>query len=583
VAVKQEGPPAKGRFYCFLPMGQEAVSPFPGHCNANFYTSLDRRSVNEKCRLNEYFIDGIAALCKDLARSLVRLEVEQFAQGVVDLISWDGPHTSRLINAFRKDASDLGAECLIPVESPSGGVSFEAFRKCWEWKDADYIALNSSRIAGGGGHVWATKLDASRRERLRRLGQWIVHSTEPRPSVVAEWVEHVAIQLRSESVEATVWENFLDDVAKRFAEIPAELAGRRILLAASGELVSGQHSAQDGAGGEAKSVYFPRARAEVDASSVGAGLEDSKGDGDSDVETIPAVLNDDFVFLSSLPTWPEGSRRRRFLREHKLVRDFDSRELLRSLSVITRSGERDHSHKTAALRMAFTVWKRGRADSGETLLGKNDFYLPAHDGWRIASSCTFGAGWGIPAATKLDRWISELALKNEGARAQHGQFLPQFSEWGIGESLEDWREFLKLCGVSENLAANAARLPVQSYGGYELKRRLETGLALTDAENEYWTSALGSRPTDLPNRNTEYRHTNPIFTLPIAIAWKDLSEHERVEFAAYLIRSLSSETKSQLAFDVFRPRKVAEQNRRQWPTPFSAFLSQAPWMPVQRA
>src|SRR6516165_8285613 len=45
-----------GRIFTFLPMGEEARSPFPGHLNAPFFTKLDRTDLDPVHPLNDLLL-----------------------------------------------------------------------------------------------------------------------------------------------------------------------------------------------------------------------------------------------------------------------------------------------------------------------------------------------------------------------------------------------------------------------------------------------------------------------------------------------------------------------------------------------
>jgi hypothetical protein len=64
VVVRLDASVDQGLLYCFFPLGAVAVAPFAGYINANFYTKMDRRSLNESIGLNQYFIQLAAKLVR---------------------------------------------------------------------------------------------------------------------------------------------------------------------------------------------------------------------------------------------------------------------------------------------------------------------------------------------------------------------------------------------------------------------------------------------------------------------------------------------------------------------------------------
>lgn len=49
---------AKGRLFNFLPMSADSVSPFRGHLDAPFYTSINRERARVELPLNSYLLNG---------------------------------------------------------------------------------------------------------------------------------------------------------------------------------------------------------------------------------------------------------------------------------------------------------------------------------------------------------------------------------------------------------------------------------------------------------------------------------------------------------------------------------------------
>ena len=75
VAVElSAGTAGKGRIYNFLPMGDEAVSPFNGHLDAPFFAEIDRRNADFDLPLNASLMDAAAEACAHAALHIAENE-----------------------------------------------------------------------------------------------------------------------------------------------------------------------------------------------------------------------------------------------------------------------------------------------------------------------------------------------------------------------------------------------------------------------------------------------------------------------------------------------------------------------------
>ncbi|WP_180934043.1 hypothetical protein [Nocardioides ungokensis] len=66
LALTSGDPLESPRLYNFLPMGEQVGCPLPAYLQAPFFSSLDRRSLNEAYPINEMFLNEAALLATDL-------------------------------------------------------------------------------------------------------------------------------------------------------------------------------------------------------------------------------------------------------------------------------------------------------------------------------------------------------------------------------------------------------------------------------------------------------------------------------------------------------------------------------------
>lgn len=102
IAVRLGASPESGLTYCFLPLGSEGKAPFAGYINANFYTKMDRRAVNDGVGLNKYFIETAARLSCILIDFLIK---ENLPEADLPIFRWQ---TRSLLTLKRPHLEEQG-------------------------------------------------------------------------------------------------------------------------------------------------------------------------------------------------------------------------------------------------------------------------------------------------------------------------------------------------------------------------------------------------------------------------------------------------------------------------------------------
>ena len=111
------GAAAKGRFYNFLPMGEEAESPLMGYLDAPFFADIDRRDADFDLPLNETLIQAAAKACVATALSIVDQDRDIPQRAVFDLIAWTDEHAKKLGDALKGMGTSLHSARVIPTIS----------------------------------------------------------------------------------------------------------------------------------------------------------------------------------------------------------------------------------------------------------------------------------------------------------------------------------------------------------------------------------------------------------------------------------------------------------------------------------
>ena len=122
---------------------------------------------------------------------------------------------------------------------------------------------------------------------------------------------------------------FTDEVALYFRKSPLPLFGKRFLLSVNGELIAAESAGTIRGRRKAADVYFPPVR----------GDSEEEGDFQLPLEQFPVSLQQGFSLLSREIDWlsTSGGYRpaRSFFLEAKLIREYNTRDVIRTLAGLT--------------------------------------------------------------------------------------------------------------------------------------------------------------------------------------------------------------------------------------------------------
>lgn len=583
IAIRLGNSVANGLMYCFLPLGEEGKAPFAGYINANFYTKMDRRSVNEGVGLNKHFIDIAARLSCRLIDFLIKKNWPEAPGAVVDLLCWTSPYATVVQNALGGVSGGLLDRPLLPTRKSEGGTRWSKVREALIWAapgESCLSAENVSRVTDAP--ILHDVLSDSQRASLERFFLAVNITFRPSASLVAAWVESIAQDLLASDVSTQRWADFYDEVAMYFRREPLPLFGKRFLLSVNRELIAAELSGTSGKRRRAADVYFPPVMAnEGDA-------DEAAGDTQLPLEQFPVSLQKGFAFLSRDIPWLNASggyrSARSFFLEAKLVREYNTGDIIRTLAGITQS-EVPERTKEQALVWAFRLCSSGRA-LAEKEIRSARIYVPTLGGWRSAELAMFGNGWATCSNGKrLEAFLKSAGELSADLAAQRECVLLPFSEWRSKHFGEvEWLRFLSLAGVRDHLRPVGAQKIVKDgqphFLAYELAN-LAPGLS--PAAAEIWRKSLIEKAKTARFSTVSYRSDLIPWRIPGQCDVAMLSDDLRKEYASHTIKALSGLNELHLKFRVYRPGNPSSGAvPEHWPTPLMSLLNETPWMPVSK-
>jgi len=583
VAVRLNRSVERGLLYCFLPLGEAAEAPFSGYLNANFYTKMDRRSFDGSLALNRFFITSACLLCRQVIDFLIEQNWPESPGAVVDLLCWRAPYISAMHNACGTLGRPVTEQQLLPVLTSSAGFGWASAADTYIWDVEPEACMSPKVVAGAAGVsiLWSTLSDVQR----KAVSDFFAHAQmyfNPTAETIGNWVEAVAQQMHAEQATPDTWATFYDEIADRLSDEPEALRGRKFLLTSTGALLASELVEQGKRRRRHADIYLP----------PGAGLDDDDDDDPTrqrplPLEHMPSSLRRGFAFLHNDLPWRQrdGNYRpsRAFLIGAKLVREYDTRDVLRTLAAITREDVAD-STKVSALEWSFRLWSTGRALADKETTAAN-FALPTITGWASVEEVMFGAGWNTSNGKVLESFLRVAGQFSAELERARGNLLLPFKQWPIKYGEEaDWIRFLHAAGVLDILRPIAGVKIEKTTTGAWLADIIVDVSALDKDSKSIWRSALKPLAADIRNPYTSYRCDFTPWSFPGQPDSLSFSAPSlRREYAHQILRATPYLERRHFDFRVYRPgRHGSQANEEQWPTPLHAFLTNASWLPVQQ-
>lgn len=584
VAVPLGEPLKKGTLYCFLPLGAEGEAPFSGYINANFYTKMDRRSVDASIQVNEFFMKMAAWLSCQLVGFLVKSNLDHAPGAVVSLLCWDDDYVAQIRHGMGDDGEGILSRPFLPARGPGGRVVWAPPSETYAWVSPPSSCLSPQNVSDvGKGVILVDTLTDNQRKALDRVYMSLRGTGfEPPPGVIATWVERIAHQMKVDGAAPERWATFYDEVANRLALHPAALFGKKFLLSASGELISSElpSASPTGRGRRAADVYFAPVMA------VDAEVDDDDSKKSLPLERLPSTLRKGFALLSREVPWlkEDGGHRagRSFLIAGKLAREYDTRDVLRTLAGVTRSSVADRSREQA-LEWAFRLWNSGRSLSDKETRAAN-FFVPTTEGWIDAEMAMFGSGWDVPNGRKLQSLLRATEEQSEDMKTCLGRLLVAHSAWPIRHgSQSDWIAFLRAAGVAdcmrpiggEVILTQVTDKPSNLPGAI-----VQRSTGLNESTRTFLRNRLAADCTVNMYATRSYRAELRNWRLPGQGEHSEFATEIRREYAVQVLLSMRLLTDEHRTFRAVRADTGAEPKRLA--TPLLAFLVGGNWLPTNR-
>ena len=562
LAVALDGNPLDGRLYNFLPMDADAKAPFAGYLDAPFLATLDRLKVQRGVEFNDSLWEAARTLAIDAALvARQRLPREEAGHVVLDLITWSGER-----DGMRKRVLD-SRQALIPVLSRQGRPT--------EWSTLDRARLwlgdaflNAAFVAR---HAPFPLVDASVGvERIQGLQAFAVGTSLLLCSAPmrADVVEAVARGLASARAKLERWDLFYLSLAELFRNDGVALAGRRLLLDLRGELkdADSPNPERRGRRRRLRAMFLPPLRGGAEERTPVA---------------LPKAVQQrlSFVHEGLDLARRQASPARRFLLASGLVRDHESREILRLLAgAISDPGEtRDPEGLRWEALVAMMRIVTDEDTAGGVLEEINPL-VPTLGGWSRASSAYF-CRWPETGGAELERLFESAAGLSAELDQHRSRLLRPYSEWPVpANERAPWRAFLRKAGVSDILRlvpAIAGQMP----RGWPsaLQPALVQRADLPAAQGATWAELMPSA-WSVTNPQTDYTATG-VYRLPGQLDFAAVAPAVGPAFAEVVVRVLEAAPNC-VDMTVYRPGHPHQPNTRTWASPVAAFLRSAPWVPL---
>jgi len=583
VAVPMSGMVEAPILYNFLPMGPGASSPFAGYLNAPFSTRTDRTSLLPDVPLNSFLFDAAADLCARLILCLRDQTRSSSREAIADLVSWGGGEHERIQRAFATIGQDLWKIQILPILPTASPDErhWGSFEMAWRWPGGGFAQLHAENIV-----KWARVelldegLGQHRLERLTKfIGDAFNVQFSPGDETVAEWAERIAAGLHKVPMRAPKWGQLYDDLAVHFRGKGERLAGRKLLLGEDGRLHRCGGARQDGRGASELVFFQPR---------------QSRTEGEEELDPavdvrVPAALRRRLCFIHPDIQWyvTEGRQTRRkesrtFFEDHRLVRGYDTRELLEQLSRIMRKSKSQPLWQDA-LRWTYNLRKAARYSRAPEL-GTVQLRVPSTAGWVPAKSALFSAGWPGTVGAEMARFIDEAGSTSEEVAELGRQLLVSPDDWPFAiDDLPSWADFLRRVGVRDGLwPQEIGPANLERYGYQFDPRWLADDLGLGETEVAEWEAGINGQSYSSPRYPyTPYRAASRFSHLPGQSAYDSLSEASRKLFARLILHGLNLWPESCFSVDISRQHSTRRDTFHR-PTPLANFLSQRAWLPMAR-
>ncbi|MBE1577667.1 sacsin N-terminal ATP-binding-like domain-containing protein [Amycolatopsis roodepoortensis] len=602
LAVPTDGE-VTGRMFTFLPMGDEASSPFAGHLNAPFFTKIDRADLDPNHPLNNLLLDVAAETALTAAAALQPSGLAAARRWISDLVCWDDPHTERLAQAAdRSGDGPLAERQFVPIEAAAEHpLGWASLADTYRWPGQNPTVLTAARAAESGICLVDSGLGEDRADRWEAFADWLDHPLDPDTDTLVELIERIAATLerpsayddtigtlrarpakgragkaakksaraRRQSGEASLaalWAGVYSDLADIFPAYGATvLRGRTLLVDDAGDLrpTNTPPPAPSERGSTRRvTAFLPPAR-------------------DDTPIAVPASLRKDLFYLHPAIAEQLGSAGRALLLNAGLVDRYDIRSLLDHVGTILVRTKSERIHRDA-LRFVFSLEQNGQIPPRYPLRQLR-LHVPSTVGKMVpANRAAFGSGWDGHDYTDLITVIEDAREVDSGfAELAYSLVEPVSDLVRPTDDRTAWSRFLSKIGISSGLDLRTTSAATPKLVGSTLSGpTFATRLRVREPIAEQWVAHL----SDLPPRRIAFPQTEyvadrkPRWAMGQAIAEK-LTDPAREAYARLFLNGLASWHADRLHMNWDRDRRGIK-DRQTVPTPLAAFMTTAAWLPA---
>lgn len=609
LAVRLDRLSESPRLYTFLPMGDQAVAPFPGYLHGSFCPLSNRASLNGKIEMNETLLIQATKLAARTIHQIAadpagivakRLTNEERTTAAVDFLCWHDVESVRtdknLTKSLVRDLSrrfgsrSFDETPVIPcvTQGPQGlRLTWRQPTEVRRWPvGTNTFGADVATTHAGQTNVWP--LPEALGSRIEGLQAFLSVNSDgfaggPCAAERAELVTLVASKLSANRrTPKYAWLNYYREIPDFMGDDGEHLAGRPILLGDDGRL----HAAMVPTPPIDPGIPSPRRRRRKVQAAVFSPPDPRRSGDAEDLQIAPPKrLSERFAFLRTRFPWhAELSITRTYLEQHKLVEEFDREAVLSHLSR-TLQEERSKEVLKSGLRWAFHLWRQPRNHGRPfRLQPQHRFRVPTLGGQYVpASEAVFSAGW--PADTKgsllqefLDAAPSGLDdLERLANRRLANPDHPAFrSRW-----IEDWTIFLTELGVEaglnpEPLIAERKIVPAKDVTDFSFV----TDFGIPAKFGNFWRDDICARDPSLLNLRpySNYVIQGDLWWLPGQAEIDHFSAHCKELYARLIVKWLSGDLG--VTWDItVHHLHYRNVDRRKWPNPLKSFLQSERWLP----
>lgn len=545
--------------YNFLPMGDQLRSPLAAHLQAPFFSSLDRRQLNDALPINALFLQEAAHLAASLLLAADEGRWTTAGAALVDLACWAREHLPRLEEALGASNRSVRELAILPSLTQENVWTSPSAARYWasegEWFASSALAREDrvNLIDDGLGGVRLSRLE----ELFDCLGEEVRFS--PTALELVAFAEKCAAAMLATATGAD-WAAFYDELAEGLPfGAPVEgrliIVGRRKLLPANDPNADGK-------------VFFPPRQKR----------------GERRVEPPAAVEALLSYVRGGIPWTFEGQTEYRPGRKwlDGPVAEFRSDEVLEVVASAMSEEALADQDKLSCLLYAFDIWRSARSPLGDEAFPDEPFLVPVAAGWMPANQAYFGNGWGGD-----DEWADERLGQLLVAEAAVEDFaeisdavIRRPEEWVPDELVGEMRVFLEHAGAIHGLWPFDVDTGGLELAGWQLdapsslRGSLLPSTIPPSAQVEWLAVAQkDARSAQYP---TVYYRLEELQRLPGQYDWERLSETSRRAYAELVLFGLGRWDDAWLRASFYR---AASGVRTYWPSLITSFLRTAEWFP----